>query len=109
MFPSPADVAFRIRFVGQRGSQRRKDRIAPQPEADAGEQVHGPVRAEEIASPDFEPAARRQLQVILGRAAGAVVLGQPVDQDYGYRTYRAIDPEGHRWYFAGALRPCPGG
>ncbi len=37
------------------------------------------------------------------RAAGAVVLGEPVDQDYGYRTYRAIDPEGHRWYFAGAL------
>ncbi|MGH8928540.1 MAG: VOC family protein [Acidimicrobiia bacterium] len=39
------------------------------------------------------------------RAAGAVVLGEPVDQDYGYRTYRAIDPEGHRWYFAGPLRP----
>jgi uncharacterized glyoxalase superfamily protein PhnB len=35
--------------------------------------------------------------------AGAVVVGEPVDQDYGYRTYRAIDPEGHRWYFAGSL------
>lgn len=35
-------------------------------------------------------------------AAGAVVIGPPVDQDYGFRTYRAIDPEGHRWYFAQA-------
>jgi uncharacterized glyoxalase superfamily protein PhnB len=37
------------------------------------------------------------------RKAGAVVLGEPVDQDYGYRTYRAVDPEGHRWYFAGPV------
>jgi uncharacterized glyoxalase superfamily protein PhnB len=37
------------------------------------------------------------------REAGAVVLGEPVDQDYGYRTYRAVDPEGHRWYFAGPV------
>src|SRR4051794_20516726 len=36
-------------------------------------------------------------------ASGAVVVGPPADQDYGYRTYRAIDPEGHRWYFAGRL------
>ena len=38
------------------------------------------------------------------RAAGAIIIGEPVDQDYGFRTYRAIDPEGHRWYFA-ARRP----
>jgi uncharacterized glyoxalase superfamily protein PhnB len=36
-------------------------------------------------------------------AAGAVVAGEPVDQDFGYRTYRAIDPEGHRWYFGTPL------
>src|SRR5262245_26355620 len=33
------------------------------------------------------------------RAAGAVVLGEPQDQPYGERTYRAVDPEGHRWIF----------
>ncbi len=38
------------------------------------------------------------------RDQGAVVLGEPADQEYGYRTYRAIDPEGHRWYFAGPVR-----
>ena len=39
------------------------------------------------------------------RSVGAVVLGEPVDQEHGYRTYRAIDPEGHRWYFAAPRRP----
>jgi len=37
------------------------------------------------------------------REAGAIVIGEPQDQEYGYRTYRATDPEGHRWYFAGLL------
>jgi uncharacterized glyoxalase superfamily protein PhnB len=37
------------------------------------------------------------------REAGAIVIGEPQDQDYGYRTYRATDPEGHRWYFAGPI------
>lgn len=33
------------------------------------------------------------------RDAGAVVIGPVVDQGFGFRSYRAIDPEGHRWYF----------
>ena len=37
------------------------------------------------------------------REAGAIVIDEPRDQEYGYRTYRAADPEGHRWYFAGLL------
>lgn len=37
------------------------------------------------------------------REGGAIVVGEPQDQEYGYRTYRATDPEGHRWYFAGLL------
>jgi uncharacterized glyoxalase superfamily protein PhnB len=36
-------------------------------------------------------------------AAGATVIGQPSDQPYGLRTYRALDPEGHRWIFASPL------
>ena len=38
------------------------------------------------------------------RAAGATIAAEPEDQFYGDRTYRAIDPEGHRWTFA-ATRP----
>ena len=34
------------------------------------------------------------------KAAGATLLTQPEDQDYGDRMYRAADPEGHRWVFS---------
>jgi PhnB protein len=34
------------------------------------------------------------------RNAGAVVIGEPENQPYGFRVYRAVDPEGHRWLFA---------
>jgi uncharacterized glyoxalase superfamily protein PhnB len=38
------------------------------------------------------------------RAAGAVIAAEPADQFYGDRTYRAVDPEGHRWTFAARVR-----
>jgi len=38
------------------------------------------------------------------RAAGATIAVEPDDQFYGDRTYRAIDPEGHRWTFAAKVR-----
>jgi uncharacterized glyoxalase superfamily protein PhnB len=34
------------------------------------------------------------------RAAGAKIVEEPVDQEYGHRRFTAIDPEGHMWYFA---------
>jgi uncharacterized glyoxalase superfamily protein PhnB len=34
------------------------------------------------------------------RAAGAEIIEEPADQPYGHRRYGALDPEGHRWYFA---------
>ena len=38
------------------------------------------------------------------RDAGAVISAPPEDQFYGYRMYRAQDPEGHRWVFQQRLR-----
>jgi len=35
---------------------------------------------------------------------GAVVIGPPTEQDFGFRTYRAVDPEGHRWDFGSRIR-----
>jgi uncharacterized glyoxalase superfamily protein PhnB len=35
--------------------------------------------------------------------AGATILREPTDQDYGERNYVAEDPEGHRWMFAQSL------
>ncbi len=43
------------------------------------------------------------------RAAGATIAGEPKTTDYGDdywsdRSYEAIDPEGHRWYFMQRMR-----
>jgi uncharacterized glyoxalase superfamily protein PhnB len=34
------------------------------------------------------------------KEAGAVIVTDPENQGHGFRTYRAIDREGHRWLFA---------
>ncbi len=39
------------------------------------------------------------------RKAGATILEEPADTEYGHRRYGATDPEGHQWYFAQELRP----
>jgi PhnB protein len=38
------------------------------------------------------------------KAAGAEIVEEPTDQEYGDRRYTAVDPEGHRWYFAQPMR-----
>jgi len=44
------------------------------------------------------------------REAGAEILADPEDQEYGDRRYTATDPEGHHWYFAQRIRkPEPQG
>lgn len=35
--------------------------------------------------------------------AGARIIEEPADQDYGYRRYGCVDPQGHEWYFAQRL------
>lgn len=44
---------------------------------------------------------------LAARAAGAILIGEPEDQFHGARSYRALDPEGHRWIFATQLREAP--
>jgi PhnB protein len=34
------------------------------------------------------------------RVAGAEIVEEPVDQEYGHRRFTARDPEGHMWFFA---------
>jgi uncharacterized glyoxalase superfamily protein PhnB len=36
--------------------------------------------------------------------SGATILEEPADTAYGARRYGAVDPEGHVWYFAQAMR-----
>ena len=37
------------------------------------------------------------------KAAGATILREPTDEDYGQREYGLRDPEGHDWYIATPL------
>jgi uncharacterized glyoxalase superfamily protein PhnB len=37
------------------------------------------------------------------RDAGAQLEGEPADQPYGVRSFGAIDPEGHQWWFSQPL------
>lgn len=66
-----------------------------------------------LSSPRNLPAVHTQLFLRVddvdehyarARAEGATVVGEPRDEDHGERSYRAMDPEGHRWLFAGPLR-----
>jgi uncharacterized glyoxalase superfamily protein PhnB len=41
------------------------------------------------------------------REAGATIIEEPADQDYGDRRYAAEDPEGHQWFFAQRIRDAP--
>ena len=41
------------------------------------------------------------------RAAGAEIVMEPADQDYGGRSYTARDPDGNLWSF-GSYRPSAG-
>ena len=45
-----------------------------------------------------------QAQFERARDAGATIVAEPEDQFYGFRVYRATDPEGHRWIFQQKLR-----
>jgi MerR family transcriptional regulator, thiopeptide resistance regulator len=39
------------------------------------------------------------------RAAGATILYEPADQEYGQREYGVADPDGHSWWFATPTAP----
>ena len=38
------------------------------------------------------------------RKAGAAILEEPTNTEYGHRRYGVTDPEGHEWYFAQTIR-----
>lgn len=66
-----------------------------------------------LSSPQRLPALHCQIHVTVddvdahhrrARDAGAVVTAEPADQEYGMRSYRAVDPEGSRWIFSAPLK-----
>lgn len=89
-----------------------------------GQVVHGEVRCGgnpiwlhraaddlKLASPRSSPLASSGLVIYVpdvdahylrARSFGASVEKEPQDMPYGQREYGAVDPEGHRWWFATA-------
>ena len=77
--------------------------------------IASPWREAGIVPPDELHGLHSQIGIELDRAAdvdahyerakaaGAVLVGEPTNQEYGHRTYRAIDPEGNRWYIGGPI------
>jgi uncharacterized glyoxalase superfamily protein PhnB len=60
-------------------------------------------------NPQHLGQATQSLYVVVGnvdrhfaraKKAGARILEEPEDTEYGHRRYGACDPEGHEWYFA---------
>jgi uncharacterized glyoxalase superfamily protein PhnB len=41
------------------------------------------------------------------KKAGAKVLEEPLNTEYGHRRFGVEDPEGHQWYFAEPLKTTP--
>ena len=71
-----------------------------------------------VVSPLQLPAVHAQIHVRVddvdahfarARQEGATIAAEPADQEYGMRSYRALDPEGQRWIFAAPLAPTEGG
>jgi uncharacterized glyoxalase superfamily protein PhnB len=65
-----------------------------------------------VVSPLQLPALHAQVYVRVedvdahfarARAEGATIAAEPADQEYGERSYRAIDPEGQRWIFGAPI------
>jgi PhnB protein len=65
-----------------------------------------------VVSPLRLPALHAQIHVRVddvdahfarANREGATIASEPADQEYGERSYRAIDPEGQRWIFGAPL------
>lgn len=77
-----------------RGGMVMLGSAAPSDSADGSRSTEGPY----VIVEDVDAHCAR------ARAAGAEIVLEPSDQDYGSRDYQARDPEGHLWSF-GTYRP----
>ena len=114
---APAAIDFLCRVFGF--SERSRVEMPDGTIGHAEVVLHGNIvmvattwKAGGMASPRDLSAASSQLfcevddvdsHCAMARAAGATIVTGPEDQPHGYRVYRAIDFEGHRWLFASPI------
>jgi uncharacterized glyoxalase superfamily protein PhnB len=100
-----------LRFVSG-GLERAPDGTVVHAEVRAGEQriwLHLTSESAKLATPATLGAAGGGIVVHVkdvdahfkaARRAGATILIEPTDQDYGQREYAVRDPDGHSWWIA---------
>jgi uncharacterized glyoxalase superfamily protein PhnB len=72
----------------------------------AGDSERSPRALPAVPGGIYAYAADPDAHCDRARAAGAKILREPEDTDYGSREYTAEDLEGHHWSF-GTYRPAP--
>jgi len=109
-----AEHDFLVRALGfaSGGLERAPDGTVVHGEVRAGEQriwLHLTSESAKLATPATLGAAGGGIVVHVkdvdahfevARRAGAIILSEPTDQDYGQREYAVRDPDGHSWWFA---------
>lgn len=72
-----------------------------------GPQYRNPKKLGETTQCLYISVASADKHFARARKAGAKILEEPKDTEYGHRRYGAEDPEGHQWYFAHELKKQP--
>lgn len=67
---------------------------------DPGERYRNPAELGQETVGIYVLVADVDAHFAVAKAAGAEILEEPADQEYGERRYTARDPEGHHWFFA---------
>ncbi len=71
---------------------------------DPGDDYRNPKRLGTASVQIYVDVADIEATYERAKAAGAEIIEEPADQDYGMRRFGAKDPEGHSWWFAQQIR-----
>lgn len=69
-----------------------------------GKDYRNPQSLQEVTVMLYVDVADADAHFAHAKASGAKIVEEPADTFYGARRYGAEDPEGHRWYFAAAIK-----
>jgi uncharacterized glyoxalase superfamily protein PhnB len=71
---------------------------------DPGDEYRNPKRLGVASVQIYVDVADVDATYERAKAAGAEIIEEPADQEYGMRRFGAQDPEGHSWWFAQQIR-----
>jgi uncharacterized glyoxalase superfamily protein PhnB len=96
-----------LRFTGEEGYVNHAEAWLGDAQiylGDPGEQYKNPKRLGQETVGLYVLVDDVDAHYARAKAAGAEILAEPEDQEYGDRRYTARDLEGHHWFFAQQIR-----